>query len=63
MKNITTSLYGIAKFDCGNRITAKKEYPIFKISRREGQDLVTIITDNGDLATMGAFHFTFTTKN
>lgn len=59
MKNITTSLYGIAKFDCSNRITAKKEYPIFKISHRDGQELVTIITDNGELATMGAFHFIF----
>ena len=59
MKNVTAKLIGVAKFDCRDRITAKKEYPIFKIFHRDGQELVTIITDKGELATMGAFHFTF----
>ena len=59
MKNVTAKLVGIAKFDCRNRITATREYPIFKISHRDGQEMVTIITDNGELVTMGAFHFIF----
>ena len=63
MKNITTSLYAIAKHDSCESLTAKREYPVFKISHRNGNTMVAIITDRGDLETWGAFHFTFIAKD
>jgi hypothetical protein len=62
MKNVTTSLYAVAKYDCCNAITAKKEYPVFKISHSKGEDRVTIINDNGNLESWATFHFYFIAK-
>ena len=62
MKNVTASLIATAKHNSdeyARRLTKGKDYPVFKISGKHGEEMVTIITDAGTLESWSAFHFTF----
>ena len=62
MKQVTTSLYAIAKHTFGDFLTAQKEYPVFKISHSKDGERITIINDRGDLESWGTVYFNFITK-
>ena len=59
MKNVTASLIATAKHNSNEYLTKGKDYPVFKISGKHGEEMVTIITDAGTLESWSAFHFTF----
>lgn len=63
MKNISTSLFGIAYSNVYDRLTKEKEYPVFKITHPSTGTRVTILTDKGTLESWSSDYFKFITKS